>query len=108
MNLKMDSSHILLFIAKVILKICLKKLKYFSAFEGILDGDETDFEHVFQFYDQVMQGDSSYTERKLFHISIAELYFKLFLLETSIRVEIRFSEVAFLLITFLYEIFNKI
>ena len=51
-----------------------KKLKYFSAFEGILDGDETDFEHVFQFYDQVMQGDSSYTERKLFHISIAELY----------------------------------
>ena len=41
-----------------------KKLKYFSAFEGILDGDKTDFEHVFQFYDQVMQGDSSYNERK--------------------------------------------
>ena len=65
MNLKMDSSHILLFIAKVIfLKNVSKKLKYFSAFEGILDGDKTDFEHIFQFYDQVMQGDSSYTERK--------------------------------------------
>jgi len=67
MNLKMDSSHILLFIAKVILKISSKKkLKYFSAFEEILDGEEADFEHVFQFYDQVMQGDSSYSERKQF------------------------------------------
>ena len=65
MNLKMDSSHILLFIAKVIFfKNASNKLKYFSAFEEILDGEEADFEHVFQFYDQVMQGDSSYSERK--------------------------------------------
>ena len=74
MNLKMDSSHILLFIAKVVFsKNGPEKLNYFLAFEGILDGDETDFEHVFQFYDQVMQGDSSYTERKLFRIANAEL-----------------------------------
>ena len=41
-----------------------KKLKIFQAFEEILDGEEDDFEHVFAFYDQVMQGDSSYVERK--------------------------------------------
>ena len=40
------------------------KLKIFQAFEEILDGEEDDFEHVFTFYDQVMQGDSSYVERK--------------------------------------------
>ena len=39
-------------------------MKFFSAFEEILDGEENDFEHVFTFYDQVMQGDSSYAERK--------------------------------------------
>ena len=34
----------------------------FSAFEEILDGEEEGFDHVFEFYDKVMQGDSTYSE----------------------------------------------
>ena len=63
MNLKMDLFRTLLFIAKVTLIISAWN-KCFSAFEEILDGEEDDFEHVFAFYDQVMQGDSSYVERE--------------------------------------------
>ena len=48
----------------------------FSAFEEILDGEEDDFEHVFAFYDQVMQGDSSYVEREWY---LAFMRLKIFL-----------------------------
>ena len=41
-------------------------MKSFSAFKEILDGEKNDFEHVFTFYDQVMQGDSSYADRELY------------------------------------------
>ena len=37
---------------------------YYKAFEGILDSESEGFDHVFQFYDQVMQGDCTYSECK--------------------------------------------
>ena len=37
---------------------------YLKAFEGILDDSSEDFDHVFQFYEQVMHGDSTYCECK--------------------------------------------
>ena len=46
---------------------------YYSAFTDIVKADENEFEHVYRFYDQVMQGDSSYSERECCFFLILQL-----------------------------------